>query len=395
MRNMMKPLALAGAVALLTTSSALALTVDEAIARNIEARGGAQKWKDIKSIEVSGEMTSWSKKAPFTLQRTSDGKYHLDSIQDEKKYEAGYDGQLAWWENAFMGEGARKMRGNDLSLLMRELDFPTPLFTYKDKGYEAKLIGEKEFEGADAIAIELKRTDGQVETWYLDPKSFLEIGRESQGSDFGRAVPQRTYFDDFRDVSGVKVPFRVESQWYTRERIMNVQKAQANVLLDDAVFKMPPPPGMAPFVPLAGDWRVAVSRKRGPNAPWQDSERTSHIESLLSGNLIQETYTGSEGADVLRTISYDRVRKVYRVTETSDTASHLDVAEGAIDDQKRIVVTNVPTGTTTSQFGMTFHGRMIITDITPDSFKIVEDYSTDGGKEWIEALKTSYTRVKK
>lgn len=395
MRDMMKKLALATVAVSLAAAPARALTVDEAIARHIEARGGSQKWKEVKSLQVSGEMTAWSKKAPFTLERTRDNKYHLDSIQDEKKYEMGYDGQVAWAENAFMGEGARKLQGNDLGVLMRDLDFPNALFTCKEKGYETKLLDKAEFDGAPAIGIELKRPDGKTETWYLDPKTYLEIGRMSPGSDFGREVPLRTYYDDFRVVSGVKIPFHVEHQWYTRERIMSVKDAKVNAPIDEAIFKMPPPPGMGQFVALAGDWKVAVQSKPNPNAPWRDSERTSKIESTLGGNLLQERYTGQQGTEVLRTLSYDRVRKTYRITEMADTASHMDIIEGNFDDQKRLVTTNIKSDTSSAQFGMTIHSRLTISDITPDSFKMLEDYSLDGGKTWVESQKATYTRAAK
>ena len=395
MRDTFKSLTFAGGVSLLLAGPAAAMTVEQVISKHIDARGGAERWKAIESLEITGSQTAWSKKSPFTLQRKRGGKYHLDSTQDGKKVEVGYDGQTAWWDNYWMQEGAQRLRGPDLAVLMREVDFPTPFFDYREKGYEVKLVGDSEFEGRKAIGVEVKRADGLSETWYLDPATYLEIGRESPGSDFGRPVPLRTYYDDFRTVDGVKIPFRVESQWYTRERILNVEKIATNVAIDDAKFALPPPTGMAPLLPLVGEWEVSISQRNGPGAPWRDSERTSLIEPLLSGALLQERFKTGEGNEVVRSITFDRYKKRYRITEVNDRTTYMDVQEGTFEEGGKLSVNNTATNTTAEMFGMTIHGRMAISEITPDGFKLTEDFSTDGGKEWVEAVKATYTRVKK
>ena len=53
------------AAAALAVAPAAAMTVDEVIAKNIEARGGADNWSKVESIAMSGEFTAFSKVAPF------------------------------------------------------------------------------------------------------------------------------------------------------------------------------------------------------------------------------------------------------------------------------------------------------------------------------------------
>ncbi len=375
-------------------AAAASMTVDDVISKHIEAHGGAARWKQIRSLKMTGMMTSWSKKAPFTITKTSDGRFHLDGVQDEKKLEIGYDGSIAWWDNRMMGEGAQKIRGADLPVVLRETDFPTPFFDYKEKKHEVKLVGPKAIEGREALALEVKRADGLSETWYLDPKTFLEVARESPGSDFGRPVPQQTFYEDFRAVDGVKLPFRIDSQWYTRERALEIEKIETNVAVDDAGFKLPPPVGMGPLQPMAGEWKVTLQRRNGEGAPWRDGERASRIESLLGGALLQESYASSEGAAVMRTFSFDKYRKRYRITDKNDQQTYLDVLDGDFNEEKKLVADDVSTNTPALMFGQTIHGRVAVFDITADGFKIDEDYSVDGGKTWINVLKSTYTRKK-
>lgn len=368
------------------------MSVDDVIARHVEAHGGAARWAEVRSLKMTGTMTSWSKKAPFTLLKTREGKYLLEGTQDEQKLEIGFDGTTAWWDNRMLQEGAQKVRGADLAVILRETDFPTPFFDYKEKKHEVQLIGTKSIEGRAALALELKRADGLSETWYLDPATFLEIARESPGSDFGQPVPQQTFYEDFRTVAGLTLPYRIDSQWYTRERALDIASIETNVEVDETRFLLPPPPGMGPLLSLAGEWTVTFSRRPQDDAPWQDGERDSSIDSSLGGGLLQERYKSTEGADVLRSFSFDRYRKRYRITDINEQQTYLDILDGDFDATKRLVATDIDTGTPALMFGLTIHSRLAVFDIGPDSFKVEEDYSIDGGANWVNVLKATYTR---
>ncbi len=53
---------------------ALAETVEQVIARHVEAHGGAQNWGAITSIKITGSSTAFSEVTPFTLHRKRDDK---------------------------------------------------------------------------------------------------------------------------------------------------------------------------------------------------------------------------------------------------------------------------------------------------------------------------------
>jgi hypothetical protein len=274
---------------------------------------------------------------------------------------------------------------------MRDTDFVTPFFDYEQRGWKVNLIGATEFDGIPAIGLELTRDDGQSETWYLDPETYLEFARRSPGSDFGNPMPQRTFFDDFRKVGDVTIPHLVETEWYTRHRAMKVAKIETNVPIDDAIFSMPAPPGMALVLKMVGDWKVAAKTRQQPGAPWQDSETTSKIEKQLRGAAIQEATTTSSNA-LVRTLSYDKFQEKYRLTSINDFTTHMDVQDGTFDDAGRLVLSNVATGTKWNAFGMTFHNRVAFFDITDDGFKVEEEISVDGGANWFLAYQATYSR---
>ncbi len=282
--------------------------------------------------------------------------------------------------------------GPDLDAVLREIDFATALFDYDERGFTAELIGETEIEGIPAIGIKLIRAEGSVDTWYLDPRTYLEIARESPGSDFGSPMPTRTFFDDFRKVEGLVIPHHVEGQWYTRDRVMTVENVELNAEIDDALFRIPAPNGMGPFVGLVGNWKVKTETRQQPGAPWQESEREGNIESILRGALMQERFVTEGGTEVIWTLSFDSFHEKYRYTAIDGQRNQLDVREGTLDDDGKLALSNLDTGTTWSGFGMTFHTRLTMFDIGDDAIKVHTEISTDGGENWFLAAKREYTR---
>jgi hypothetical protein len=361
------------------------------VAKHVAAHGGAEAWSKVQTMKLGGDFTAFSLKSPFTLVRKRESQYYLDHIWNGHRVVIGHDGRTTWSDNGFMEQGAVEITGADLAVVVGDLHFSTPLLDYPKNGYKGKLVGPTEFEGLPVVAVELTRPDGATETWYLDPKTWLEVARVSPGSDFGRPMPQRTFFDDFRTVSGLVVPHRVETQWYTRDRVMEVRSIELNAPIDDAMFRLPPPPGMEPLVPLAGAFRVTTSRRDDPQAEFTESQRDAKVEPLLKRALLEERWV-TDGTEIVRTLSYDRFRKRYRLTEISSDSKTMDIQEGPLEDGK-ITLSNLDTGTSLVMFGTTTHQKTIIHDITANAFQIDREVSTDGGKTWFTAAKASYTRA--
>lgn len=384
----------ATAIALASWSATAAATsVEEVVAKHISARGG-DAWARINTIKATGSFTAFSKQAPFTLHKKRGAMYLLTHELNEHPVVIGSDGAKPWMDNAFTEPGAKPLQGADLAALTRDFDFITPFFDIEASGHTVKLIGETEYEGEPAIGIELTRQDGSSETWYLDPETHLEMARRSPGSDFGRPMEQRTVFDDFRRVNGVMIPHFIETQWYTRDRVMQIDELTVNVDIDDAMFRMPAPPGMGPLQSLAGEWDVKVEQRNRPGGEFRESTRTSTIEDRLRGGMFEERFA-SDGNDTIRWWTYDRFRETYRMVEIDSRMMFIDVQEGPMGDDGKLTVHNFETGTTTHMMGMNIHARSSLADITEDGFLLEQEVSIDGGKSWWVAARSTYTRQAK
>lgn len=372
-------------------------TVDTVIGRHVAARGG-DAWASIRTIRMTGNFTAFSKTAPFTLhRRRGDGsrgaRYHIDHVQGDKRVVIGYDGAVAWWENPWSGLAwPHRITGLDFQVLMQDVDFVDALFDHEDMGYEVELVGRVDFEGREVIRIDLTRPGGAQESWYLDPETYLEVARDATGSELGgQAFPQRTVYDDFRDVGGVKIPFYVETDWYARHRVMEVAEVELNADVDDALFAMPTPPGMGELLRLVGAWDVKIESRPQPGLPWQERRGTAEIRSLLDGALVEERLLTAGGGETLSTVSYDSMRERYRWTRIDNQTLYQDVEEGTMNDG-RLAVSNVDTGTPLEIMGLKFHQRSTLSATTGDGFLVEQELSANGGQNWFLAAKLTYTR---
>jgi hypothetical protein len=368
-----------------------AASLEEAIAKHIEARGGRENWEKIRSLRLTGDYTAFSKVEPFTLTRARDNSYVLDTKMNDRVVIIGYDGETTWWDNHWFKEGAQRTTGIDAEVARGDAHFVNPLFNFEALGMKAEFLGDTEYEGMPAVGIKLTRSDESEEVWYLDPDTYLEYARTSPGSDFGQPRTQRTFFDDFREVEGVMIPFHVETQWYTRDRVMSVEKAEVNIDVDLSYFSMPAPEGMADLLHMAGEWKVAVAQRNQPGAPLEESEREVTIESAMDGRLLSSSYSTADGEDVTWTLSYDTFRKTYRLTEMSGASGYMDVEEGAFDDAGKLTLSNVVTELPYLVADMTVFSRFSVSGLSPDGFKIEREASIDGGESWFVAAEEVYT----
>lgn len=392
----LNPLRFAGTAALAfvlagggTAAVAEDLSLDELIARHIEARGGKAAWQKVENVRISGDFESFSKVNPFTRINVNDRRFHMEYHLGDHPVTKAHDGEVAWWINPMRDPGVKKIKEPDLAVVERQRDFPNPLF-HADK-YELTLVGASEIDGLDTLQIDLKRDDGSSESWHLDPSSYLEVARVSPGSDFGRPMPQRTFYDDFRTVEGVVIPHYQETQWYTRNRVQHVKTAELNVELDPAIFHMPPPPGMEPLIELAGDWTVNVEQTPQPGAPSTTSERPSKVELLLGKALMQESFE-SDGDEARVSLAYDRFNEVYRRTAVDSDRGQIDVQQGTFNEEGSLVLDNLETGTSFSMGGRTIHLRTTYSGLSADGFVVTTEATIDAGENWFTAATATYSR---
>lgn len=222
--------------------SASAQTVDEVIAKNIQAHGGLDKLKSLQSLRITAKFSQGSFRADFRQENKRPEKVREELIIQGLTQVQAYDGKTGWQINPFGGrKDPELMSQDDMKSLIVDADMDGPLVNYKEKGHIAELVGHDSVEGTDCFKIKLSMKNGDVRYYYLDADSFLELKLEIQTTIRGALQESELYYGDYEQVNGVYYPLAVEqAQKGSASRAqITVAKIEQNVPLDDTHFSMP------------------------------------------------------------------------------------------------------------------------------------------------------------
>lgn len=226
----------------LTSLNARAQTVDEVIAKNIQAHGGLDKLKAVQSLRTTAKFSQGSFRAEFRQDIKRPDKVREEFVIQGMAQIQAYDGKVGWQISPF---GGRKdpdlMSQDDMKSLIVDSDIDGPLVNYKDKGHKAELVGHDSVEGTDCYKIKLSMKNGDVRYYYLDADSYLELKLEIQTTIRGALQESELYYGDYEMVNGVYYPFAVEQaqKGSSSRSQISIEKVEQNVKLEDGRFAMP------------------------------------------------------------------------------------------------------------------------------------------------------------
>lgn len=231
------------AAAVVFAVPASAQTVDEIVAKNIEARGGMQKLKAAKSMRSTGKMTVGpGMEAPLVLEQKRPNSMRMEFTLQGLTGIQAYDGANGWKVMPFGGKKDPEPMGEDeLKAVIEQADFDGPLVDYKEKGNKVELVGKEQVEGSDAYKLKVTLKNGEVRHYYLDADSFLEIKAESKRTIRGTERETESLIGDYKEVSGMMIAHSVEAgaKGSPNKQKLTLEKIEINPTIEDARFKMP------------------------------------------------------------------------------------------------------------------------------------------------------------
>lgn len=223
------------------------LTADQIIARHVEASGGAQAWRDIKSMGWTGHIESGrvgNYGVPFLLMFKRPNSTHFEIMAQNQKALRVFDGTTGWklrptdqgrpeWQN-YSAEEVRF--AEDLAGL------DGPLFDYKEKGVSVVSKGTGTVEGHTAYRLEVTLPSGQTRTDWIDAKSFLELRYDRIVHDTaGRNGVVSVYYRNHQKIQGLVLPLTIETgdvAGKLKDKMM-IEKIALNPTLPDNAFSKP------------------------------------------------------------------------------------------------------------------------------------------------------------
>lgn len=232
----------------LLTISALALptqaqTVDDLIAKNVQARGGLDKLRSVQSVHMTGKMTMGGGiEAPATLELKRPKQMRLEFTVQGLTAVQAYDGSSGWMIMPFTGKkDPEPMAADDVKEAEEQSDIDGPLVDYKTKGHKVELVSKEKVEGTDAYKLKVTLKNGDIENIYLDGDSYLEIKEEGKRMTRGSEVETESSFGDYKEVDGIMFPFSIEAgaKGSPERQKITIDKIGLNLPIEDSRFKMP------------------------------------------------------------------------------------------------------------------------------------------------------------
>ena len=219
-----------------------AQTVDEIIAKNIEARGGLAKLKSFKSIRTTGTLTTGGFRARVVNEMERPNKVRQETIIQGMTAIDAYDGHVGWRISPFEGrKDPDLLSADDRKGLVEAADIDGQLVDYKNKDHRAELLGHDSVEGTDCYKIKLTLSTGDVRYYYIDADTFLELKVETERNIRGTVRYGEILYGDYEQVDGVYFPFSIDSGMKgDPDRVkITVEKVDVNPSLPETRFGVP------------------------------------------------------------------------------------------------------------------------------------------------------------
>ena len=222
-------------LALLASGSlhAATYTADELIAKNLQARGGADKLRAITSQHVVGKARlGGGQEAKTESWAIAPGQWRDEfSLQGLTAVEA-WDGKQSWAINPFEGRrDPQLLTADDTKDMIDAADVAGPLLDYKAKGSRVEYLGTEDIDGTDAHKLRVTFNNGDSSVVYLDPDQFLEIRIVSHHMVRGQEHVASTDVGEYEKVDGLYFPFEVGNN--------HIDTMTLNPKLDPSQFALP------------------------------------------------------------------------------------------------------------------------------------------------------------
>lgn len=254
MRRSLQLMASGLATVFLFAIPALAQSVDEIVAKNLQAKGGLDLLRQTNSVRMSGTfksfqpsemtmpMTTWAKRPNLVRQEVEvtppPGQAPPGMPPGPMKMIRAADGTNVWIQQGSSAPQAQPP--GQAAQIMQDSEFDSVFVDYRTKGVTIDLVGVEKLGGKDVYHLKVSRKNGLLQHYFLDAQTGLEVTVSTEVSQGGTTATVATQLGDYRNVEGRMVPFK------TRQIVngqlaaeMTFDRVEFNVPMADTLFKMP------------------------------------------------------------------------------------------------------------------------------------------------------------
>ena len=262
------------------TSPVAKLSATDIAAKNVAARGGLQAWRAVQTMAMSGKMgaggnqraaqpipvpgkkgrlampkrPSEEVQLPFVMELARPRKMRLELQFNGQTAIQVFDGANGWKVRPFLNRReVEPYTTEEMKMASAQSDLDGPLVDYAAKGTKIDLDGIEKVGDRDSYKLKLTLKGGQETHVWVDAETFLETKIEGQPRRLdGTYHPVEVYYRDYRSVSGLRIPFVLETKVLPVAKTATgfkdppvpvekliIEKVTVNPKLDDSQFSKP------------------------------------------------------------------------------------------------------------------------------------------------------------
>jgi hypothetical protein len=218
-------------------------TADQILDKYILALGGAQRLAGVTSVVANGTSAGYGPEGtrPIDIIAKAPGQRVTIIHTLDGDNTTAYDGRAGWIAAPHKPVAVLGLTGSELDgvRLDAELSFPARI---KETLGQWRAGLPTDIDDKPVQVVQGSRPNGTLATFYFDSETGLltRLVRYAD-SKVGR-LPTQIDYSDYRDVAGVKMPFKMTVTWLDGLENIQLTDVQVNAPVDDAKFGKPAPP---------------------------------------------------------------------------------------------------------------------------------------------------------
>jgi photosynthetic reaction center cytochrome c subunit len=219
-------------------------SADEILDKYIQAIGGAQRVASLTSFTAKGTYVGFDTammKVPVDIYAKAPNQRTMVVHMSEGDSTRTYDGRRGWFTLPGFPVPLLELSGGDLNGASVDalLAFPARIkqdFTQWIVGFPVAI------NDVDTLVVQGRLASGGFPMkLYFDPKTGLLVRSVRLVNSIVGMNPTQVDYEDYREVNGVKVPFKWTVTWTDGRSVVELGSLQPNVPVDGAKFGKPAP----------------------------------------------------------------------------------------------------------------------------------------------------------
>jgi hypothetical protein len=218
-------------------------SADQILDKYIQALGGTQRLAGITSFVAKGTSAGYGPEGtrPIDIIARAPGQRVTIIHTLDGDNTTVYDGRSGWISAPHKPVAVMGLTGSELDgvRLEAELSFPARI---KETLGQWRAGVPTDIDDKPVQVVQGSRPNGVLATFYFDSQTGLLTRLVRYATSKVGRLPTQIDYSDYRDVGGIKVPFKMKVTWLDGLENIELAEVQLNVPVDEARFAKPAPP---------------------------------------------------------------------------------------------------------------------------------------------------------